>query len=123
MNNDLGQHALKILLHTDVSGVLMGQVGEIRGPATVHVLAEGPTPLGLVEIFRDGTPVHAEPLHTHKIDWTWTDAAAPRDVLLRSGLGAASGAKCHTGGDLQLTGLGHASGLGDRWLGGQPAGR
>ena len=67
----------KILIHTDINGVGMGQEGEIQGLADFHVLAESQTPIRTVDVFRNGQLVHSEQVDTGRVDWTWTDASTP----------------------------------------------
>ncbi len=68
----------KILLHTEVSGVPMGGEGEIHGDARVRVLAESVQPLREVEVYRNGSLAHCEPVDTTELDWVWTDRGNPR---------------------------------------------
>ena len=69
----------KILMHTDVNGIAMGQEGQIEGQASLHVLAESQTPIRTIDVFRNGDLVHSEQVDATRVEWTWRDGTTPRD--------------------------------------------
>jgi hypothetical protein len=63
----------KIMLHTDVSGVAMGEAAAIGVAPVVHVVADSATPIRQLEVYRDGQLVVSTEPNEAQLDWRWQD--------------------------------------------------